>query len=461
MKKLLLICLLWIGISSNARASHMMGGQITIEHISGMDYHLVYTAYRDMTGIPIAMVSSINFVDSLSGANFQVAVSYDTIINVLVPGVEEYVYDTVITFPSVGEWYISYEECCRNAAILNMTQPGGEFHHFYTIIQIDSSNSSPVFLNPPIVLAQDSVPFYYNPLPFDADGDSIAWSLDVPLSGNGVPVAGYTLPPSDSLVPFNMDPITGEITFLPNTLGNFQVSVRVKEYRNGVQIGEITRDMQIIVVPSPNTPATVMIVANTAPFNGKVYSITPGTAFSLNVTVFDMDAQAISILGNGEPFLLTSNQAQLAVTNGVGSASAILSWTPSAAQERTAPYIMGLRISEIYSNYVFQSDISISLRVGFGTTGIVENALSSAISLSPNPSTGNFAIQFNSTSNSPVKVDITSIDGKVAQGFTKDQIVSGLNVIQVNNLNLAKGAYIVRVEQDGKYLGMQRLIIQH
>ncbi|MBK9319366.1 MAG: T9SS type A sorting domain-containing protein [Bacteroidetes bacterium] len=192
-----------------------------------------------------------------------------------------------------------------------------------------------------------------------------------------------------------------------------------------------------------------------------MYSITPGTAFSLNVTVFDMDAQAISILGNGEPFLLTSNQAQLAVTNGVGSASAILSWTPSAAQERTAPYIMGLRISEIYSNYVFQSDISISLRVGFGTTGIVENALSSAISVSPNPSTGNFAIQFNSTSNSPVKVDITSIDGKVAQGFTKDQIVSGLNVIQVNNLNLAKGAYIVRVEQDGKYLGMQRLIIQH
>ncbi|MBK9319365.1 MAG: hypothetical protein IPM91_11400 [Bacteroidetes bacterium] len=115
-------------------------------------------------------------------------------------------------------------------------------------------------MNPPIVLAQDSVPFYYNPLPFDADGDSIAWSLDVPLSGNGVPVAGYTLPPSDSLVPFNMDPITGEITFLPNTLCNFQVSVRVKEYRNGVQIGEITRDMQIIVVPSPNTPATVMIV---------------------------------------------------------------------------------------------------------------------------------------------------------------------------------------------------------
>lgn len=459
MKKLLLGLLLLLGMTNSSKASHMMGGQITLEHISGMDYHLVYTAYRDMTGIPISTVATINFVDSVSGTNFQLSIPYDSLVVVLVPGVEEYVYQTTVTFPSTGQWYISYEECCRNAAILNMANPAGESHHFYSIVQIDSSNSTPVFLNPPIVLAQENVPFYYNPLPFDADGDSISWSLDVPLSSGGVPVAGYSLPPSDSLVPFVMDPITGEITFLPNTLGNFQVSVRVKEYRAGVQIGEISRDMQLIVVASPNNPAAVTVNSNQAPFNGKAYSFTPGTSFTLNISVFDQDAQSVTILGSGEPFLLSANPAILNVTNGNGGASATLHWTPTANQSRVAPYVVGLRVSEVYNNFVFQSDISISLRVGNFTTGIGEQSDASGLVVSPNPTTGDFNIQFTTTSSSDVNVSVMNLEGKQVAGFSQNQVFNGLNVIQVNNLHLAKGLYVVRVEQDGKNIGLQRLVV--
>ncbi|MBK7965914.1 MAG: T9SS type A sorting domain-containing protein [Bacteroidetes bacterium] len=53
-----------------------------------------------------------------------------------------------------------------------------------------------------------------------------------------------------------------------------------------------------------------------------------------------------------------------------------------------------------------------------------------------------------------------TVDGKSAAQFVNTQIASGLNVIQVNNLHLAKGIYIVRLNQDGKSLGMQRLIVQ-
>ncbi|MBK9638646.1 MAG: T9SS type A sorting domain-containing protein [Bacteroidetes bacterium] len=460
MKKLLLTLILGLGLTNFASASHMMGGQITVEHISGMDYRVVYTAYRDMTGIPIAQVASISFVDSVSGTSFIVPIHYDTLVTVLVPGVEEYVYDTVVTFPNAGSWYISYEECCRNAAILNMTNPSGESHHFYSIVLIDSTNSTPVFLNPPIVMAQENVPFYYNPLPFDFDGDSIAWSLDVPLSSNGVPVAGYVLPSSDSLVPFNMDPITGEITFLPNMLGHFQVSVRVKEYRNGVQIGEITRDMQLIVVQSLNVPAVLMISSNSAPFNGKSYTIAPNASFSMNVTIFDQDNQGLILAGRGEAFSLTSNPAMLSVVNGVSSATATISWTPNSTQARTAPYVIGLRVSENYGNMVFQSDVSVSLRVGLGVTGINENSNDAQLSLSPNPAADQFNIQFVSKSNSDVAIDVMTIDGKSTAQFINTEIAAGLNVIQVNNLHLAKGIYIVRLNQDGKSLGMQRLVIQ-
>lgn len=460
MKKLLLSLILGLGLTNYASASHMMGGQITVEHISGMDYRVVYTAYRDMTGIPIATTATLSFVDSVSGISFTVPIQYSTPATVLVPGVEEYVYEDTVTFPNTGSWYVSYEECCRNAAILNMTSPGGQSHHFYSIVQIDTANSTPVFLNPPIVMAQQNVPFYYNPLPFDIDGDSIAWSLDIPLGSNGIPVPGYVLPSSDSLVPFNMDPITGEITFLPNMLGNFQVSVRVKEYRNGVQIGEITRDMQLIVVYSLNAPSVLMINSNTSPYNGKAYTVNPGAAFSMNVTIFDQDNQGVTLAGRGEPFDLATNPAVLNVVNGVGTATATVVWTPNSSQERPAPYVLGIRISEQYGNTVFQSDVSVSLKVGFGTTGINENSSDAQLSLSPNPTSDQFNIQFVSKTTSDVAVEVLTVDGKSASKFVNTEIATGLNVIQVNNLHLAKGVYLVRLVQEGKAIGLQRLVIQ-
>ena len=459
MKKLLLVLVACFTFTTGTFASHMMGGQITISHISGMDYHLKYTAYRDMTGIPIGTLAMIYFVDSTSGANFTTTIPYDSLVTVLVPGVEEYVYETDVTFPNTGNWAIHYEECCRNAAILNMAQPSGESHYFYTNFLVDTMNSSPVFLNPPIVLAQDSVPFYYNPLPFDADGDSIAWSLDIPLSMNGAQVLGYSLPPSDSLFPFNMDPLTGEITFLPNTLGNFQVSLRVKEYRNGVQIGEITRDMQIIVVPSSNRPANVSVNSNTFPYNSKNYTVAPGAPFNLTVSVIDLDGQNLRLSGAGEALLLSNNPAVFTPINAASCAGGTLSWTPTAAQARTAPYVIGIRVTEEYNSQVFQSDLSISLRVGnsAGLNSINSNA---NFSLSPNPSNGTFNLQFTTASAEPVRVSVMTITGKVVSSFVNSQIVNGVNVIMVNDLGLSKGIYMVQLEQNNQKIGVQRLVVE-
>lgn len=459
MKKILLAIVASFIFASSTMASHMMGGQITISHKSGMDYHLKYTAYRDMAGIPIGSVATIYFVDNTSGANFSLTIPYDSLVNVLVPGVEEYVYEADVTFPNTGNWAIHYEECCRNAAILNMVQPGGESHYFYTNFLVDTINSSPVFLNPPIVLAQDSVPFYYNPLPFDADGDSIAWSLDVPLSMNGAQVLGYSLPPSDSLFPFSMDPLTGEITFLPNTLGNFQVSLRVKEFRNGVQIGEITRDMQIIVVPSSNRPATVSVNSNTFPYNSKNYSVAPGAPFSLTVTVIDMDGQNLRLTGAGEAFLLANNPAVFTPINAATCAGGTLSWTPTVAQARTAPYVVGIRVTEEYNSQVFQSDLSISLRVG-NSAGLNSVNSSSQFTLSPNPSKGAFNLQFITASAEQVRVSVMTVTGKLVSSFVNTQIVNGVNVIMVNDLGLSKGIYMVQLEQNNQKIGVQRLVVE-
>lgn len=460
MKKFLLAFALLLSSLGSLKATHMMGGQITVQHISGMDYRVKYTAYRDTVGIPIANYAILTFIDSSSMNSFTASIPYDTLVVSLIPGVEEYVYDTVLTFPNTGSWYVSYEECCRNFAILNMSQPGSETHHFYSRVLIDSLNSTPVFLNPPIVVAQENVPFYYNPLPFDADGDSIAWSLDVPLSMNGLPVLGYSLPPSDSLVPFNMDPLTGEITFLPNTLGNFQVSVRVREYRAGVQIGEISRDMQLIVVGSGNRPALVTVNANQAPYNAKSYTIAPGAGFSMAVTVYDQDGQQVQVQGAGEPFLLNTNPATVSISNSSSGSTATVQWTPSSAQARTAPYLLGLRITESFGMNVFQSDVTFTLRVGNATTGIQAVEESVPVSIHPNPNSGSFALSFFSDRSDEIELSLLTLDGKRVATFTRDEVTAGLNVVRFDRTDLAPGLYMAIVRQGGSVIGTQRMLVQ-
>lgn len=461
MKKLLLVTVVALLSLTGARASHMMGGQITVQHLSALDYIIKYTGYRDITGIPIATIAIINFIDSSSGNTFTASITYDPAnVITLVPGVQQYEYVDTVTFPAAGNWYASYEECCRNCAILNMSNPCFESHHFYTHVLIDSLNSTPYFLNPPIVIAQQNTPFYYNPLPFDADGDSIAWQLDVPLSMAGMPVAGYSLPPSDTLVPFNMDPITGDITFLPNTLGNFQVSVRVMEYRNGVQIGEISRDMQIIVVPSGNSPALITVSSNQFPFGGKTYTIAPGAAFSMTMSVIDPDNQTLACTGAGEPFLLANNPAMLSVSNAASSLSAVISWTPDASQQREKPYIIGLRVAEPFAPFIFQSDISFNLKVGVSTTGLGENNASSGFVLMPNPTRGDFALRFESASASPITINVNGLDGKRVAAFMQQTVNTGLNQIQINKPGLSKGFYMVELIQDNRSIGIQKLIVE-
>ena len=62
-------------------------------------------------------------------------------------------------------------------------------------------------------------------------------------------------------VPLAVDPITGQLTAVPNTLGYFVFGIKCKEYRNGVLISETLRDFQLIVKPCPSIAAA----AATAP----------------------------------------------------------------------------------------------------------------------------------------------------------------------------------------------------
>ncbi len=458
MKRIFLsLCICFFYFSSSA--THLMGGQMTSRNIGGLTYEVTLTAYRDTLGIPMYLQATINYSDT-NGFTATHIVPVSTPVQ-YGNGVEEYKYIDTITFPASGEFTMWWEDCCRNCALLNMTNPCGEYFHLYNVLWADSTNSSPVFLNPPIPIAQENVAFNYNPLPFDADGDSIAWQLDIPVSAAGVYVVGYSLPPSDTSMPFTMNQLTGEVSFLPNTLGHFEVSVLVSEFRNGVKIGEIRRDMQIIVVPSKNKPCNFSSASNTFPYSGKQYDLVPGSAFSLTVTSTETDNNPVNLVAAGEPFILSGNPATSTVNKGNGQATATISWTPNSSQLRSRPYIFALRNIELFGPNTFSTDISFSLRVGNGTTGITGDKEADAfVSVYPNPNDGNCYVELNITRSGRINISIASLTGQTVSRKSDVQVNAGKNIVYLSSLNLNAGSYFVTVENNGNLLGTQKLEIR-
>lgn len=391
MKKILLALTLII-TSLQSNASHLMGGQITARNILGLTYEVTLTLYRDTLGIPISGVAQIDFIDGVTGAPMS-GLSLYPVYQPMVSmgnGVEKYAYIDTVTFPYAGSFIAYFSTCCRNASILNLPQPDTRSMFLDAMIWADSTNSTPEFLNDPITLAQDSVPFSYNPAPFDIDGDSLVWIMDIPMDvntsslGSGIPILPYVLPPSDTANPFTLNATTGEITFTPIVIGNFQISVKAVEYRNGQPIGYIRRDMQLIVVPSPNAPIVVNAVPNVNRLSSASPSaqtapiyVNPGQHLSFLFETLNPDNGMIEVNLSGDAFVantpaqITSNSPY--ASNGTTSyTSTTVDWYPTQNEVRNQPYSLIFRVADFYGPYKFYSDYTYAVYVTNGTTGIVD-----------------------------------------------------------------------------------------
>lgn len=454
MKKLLLL-FAFAGLAYlPGNATHLMGGQITSRNIGGLTYEVTLTAYRDTNGIPMYTVTNFNYDDGATWSQVDsVPASGPTSIG---NGVEMYTYTDTITFPAGGTFNIWMEDCCRNCAINNLTNPCGESFHLNSTIWADPTNSSPVFLNAPITVAQLGVPFLYNPLPFDADNDSISWDLDWPLSMNGDSVVGFVLPHSDPLVPFTIDPVTGIVSFLPDSVGNYVVSIKVHEYRGGVEIGIIRRDMQILVVPSVNGPVIVTTSGNLAPYSGLDYQIPVGSAFTFHLYTSDPDNNQVSVIATGEPFMLQDNPA--AFDNAGGNN--VVAWTPTASQQRSQPYIMNLRVGDPFAGNIFFTDYTVVLRVGAATGISHVDADASSLSVYPNPVTSELNIAYTLQSEGTVTLEVTNLAGQLVKTYSNVSSAKGSHLVKITNPELNTGIYMLSLKQGGKQLQTTRLSVK-
>ncbi|HKR06842.1 MAG TPA: T9SS type A sorting domain-containing protein [Bacteroidia bacterium] len=266
--------------AEKASASHIIGNSITYEYVGTNQYLLTMKLYRDCSGIPAPPQADICYSSASAGLNGTVILNpvagtglecqpspcvAGNGISACIGGsnfsMQEWIYQGVVTLPQAAfDWILSFEQCCRNAAITTLGGAAGTGAYVYT--KLDNLNypvnSSPQFTTPPFAQYCLNVLSTYSFTSIDPDGDSLVYSLaGVEDASFGCPMTGFALGynapysatnPLSSSTALAFDPATGNLTFTPDIMQIAVIGMIVQEYRNGVLIGEVKRDDEISIV---------------------------------------------------------------------------------------------------------------------------------------------------------------------------------------------------------------------
>ncbi|MBL7764632.1 MAG: T9SS type A sorting domain-containing protein [Chitinophagaceae bacterium] len=316
LKSSMFVLLFLTAFSIKSQASHAIGGEISYTWVSGSTYHIKLTVYRDCGGVAMATTAPVNYKSTTVGVNVNTTINLPRtgIIDrsILCPGqvsrcaspsgvagVEEHIYEGNITLPAtIAQYTIGYSLCCRPNGITNLLTPGSQELYLSTILKHDPAlnNNSPVFLNPPIGNFCQNQLASLSLNAFDADGDALVYSLisarrgttTSPLNCNYVAPYSGTNPVASS-TGVTINPSTGLISFTPTIFGQRStIAIRVEEYRNGVKIGEITRDMEVTIINCSSNSAPVI-----APLPNVVVPI--GSTYCVNVNATDANNNMITL----------------------------------------------------------------------------------------------------------------------------------------------------------------------
>lgn len=359
--KLCLFVLFFHG--SVVKADHIMAADIRYECLGGNDYRFTLTLYRSCSGIPAAPTQylyitsqSCNYIefipfDSIGPGTEVSSICASQINNTdcsggLYPGVQLYYYTKDYTMPmQCNDWVISWESCCRNYAI--STGPSGQSMSVSAFLNNSAvqCNNSPSFSTLAVPYFCVGSPVNYSHATIELDGDSLVYELVSPMEFSGqtaipgtAPTAvNFTLPYSTTY-PIATSPAnnvvfstqTGLLNFTPALVQQGVMAVRVYEYRNGVLIGYVTRDIQIVIM---NCNAGNITVINPISVTGaiqqlndsSVFGICPNTLMSFSVEI-GSSSSSLQVNSNNNITIPGSTVS----FSGTNPMIATFSWTPPA-----------------------------------------------------------------------------------------------------------------------------------
>lgn len=237
--------------------------------------------------------------------------------------------------PSTNGYFLFYERCCRNTAIINLNLvPNGSDGFLSYIPPTNIVNSTPNFLYPPIpfMCVNDSITIFNTA--DDPDGDSLVYTFTTPFSGYGgtwnplpnlpVPFLTWPVPPVDYIPGFSatqpfgsygsaiINSSNGVAEYFSLLQGTFVVCVKVDEYRNGVLISTTFRDLQLLFNVCPNN-----YPPNLVDNLQRNYTITQGDTLCFPISFLDPENDSVYIEANGDIFdpLIVDTPATFFITD--------------------------------------------------------------------------------------------------------------------------------------------------
>ncbi len=294
-----LFIIVWLMACLRTMASHIVGGEFEILHISGFTYRINLILYFDkINGSPGAKDLNVTarifrMADNAPMRDVFLPLSSEEDVSYTQPECSrgeiqtlKLIYTNTVMLPpeqynhSQG-YYLVWERCCRNYTITNIVSdpppandpnfPNASGQTFYLefppVVKNGEPfiNSSPRLFPPLNDYACPRRPYYTDFAGVDDDGDSLVYSLVTPLnthSSAAVPPTGPRPRPYPEVrwrPGFSLNNIMqgapdlrisqdGFLTVTPTVQGLFVFAVKCEEYRNGVKIGEVRRDFQMLVL---------------------------------------------------------------------------------------------------------------------------------------------------------------------------------------------------------------------
>ena len=329
MKRLFPILCLILFIGGPVSATHNRAGEITLKQLDDYIYEILITTFTYTESMADRSSLEVKWGDNTLSVAPRISITR------LPNFYQKNVYITQHTFPGPGTYEIVVQDPNRNLGVLNIPNSVNVIFSVKTTISINPAigkNSTPVLLNPPIDRAARNQLFIHNPAAYDPDGDSISYKLTVCTEEDGRPIENYEFPEATDTLFVN--PVTGDLIWKnPKFIGIYNIAIDIEEWRYGVKIGNIVRDMQIEVYETDNHAPVIDTIQS--------YCVEAGTEIAFRVIANDIDNDLIELSAAGGPFVVPQQPAtftkDISATE-PGKSEADFLWQTNCSHVRQQPY---------------------------------------------------------------------------------------------------------------------------
>ena len=327
----------------SANASHIVGGEITWTCSGNGEYIFKVKLFKDCNGIPPPTVMSIT--TNAPGWSSGIPCNNITTTDVSSTGpgcptcanpagqlssILEVVYTSdpilIVGVPPIDGWYFYYVDCCRNAAVTNLSSlMTGNFTLRAFMYPFNGQNSnpcfdsSPQFAEHPVMSVNIGDHVSISHTAFDYELDSLTYDWALPFDGTTFPFVncnyqtGYSYQsptPGHYQNPLN-SPATigvnsGIINFQSFSQGQFVLVTKVTSFKCGIKTAEVYREINILIKNNTTSASgNVSPIINGGLFEEDIFVLAGDTVFR-NISSSDSDSLPVAYGGTAQTITLNA-----------------------------------------------------------------------------------------------------------------------------------------------------------